>query len=90
MGLGAAGVVQTLTATPTIWCPDFSVTTNILQAVTVPGIESSYKRVAQQVSVKHSLIAELLLLSMGGDDALKQKGSGKFGRRSCPLERKWV
>lgn len=36
MGLGAAGVVHTLTAQPTHWCPDPSVTAFILQAVTDP------------------------------------------------------
>jgi hypothetical protein len=36
MGLGAAGVVQTLTAMGVIVCPDFSVMTAMLHAVTSP------------------------------------------------------
>src|SRR5215204_6411634 len=35
-GLGAAGVVHTLTAMPTMLWPDFSVMTSILTAVTSP------------------------------------------------------
>lgn len=38
MGLGAAGVVQTLTAMPTAWWLESEVTTSILLAVTRPMI----------------------------------------------------